>query len=558
MKKRYLALLLACFMTVPLTMSACGRLADEIVRDDDEDKDDKEDDDDEEEEEEEIVYIEAIDEDDLEDQIETIVKNRDDWVVTFNGSAAVDYAEYCVADLDHNGRAEIISVTHFDYGGSTEVRIFEVDEKGKGLKEAKWKYKGVEVSSDTCPDFYGGSNFRSYYDKKENVTHFLMDNYFDNGNDEFGVAYCDLSYSEGKAVCLTYGAYVYGEPVEYVFDDGTEVDNEADFLAYLDEYPKRRKEKQVFFGLFADSSGEELEDVDDESLIMLLTDSYAVYTGDYSYEEFDETYNEVPDIDLSDTIEYEDIIGRWILYSSNDGFDTEYYDEDSEDYIVIEFCEDQTALLKVYMESEEVLSEEMSVYESSGYWVMDLYDREGEFLSGDEEYVQFIVMDLSYDGQDMSVYNVTYDYDGFINEAYQLEFIKDKNAQGEYDYSLDRYIGEWELVSSEIEGDVTYYESNGSFNATLFVYEDGTVSLKEYRNGKLDLEINDELSFNSIGLPYFEYSDKQALSDPVASETYELFLNIAGYDFMDVYLDFYDKDGAWLGGCCLNFEKTYG
>lgn len=187
-------------------------------------------------------------------------------------------------------------------------------------------------------------------------------------------------------------------------------------------------------------------------------------------------------------------------------------------------------------------------------------DPEGEVLDEDLDYVQFMIMDMTDDGQDISVYNLVYDKDGFIEEGYDLVFIRDKDSQGggSSDNSLDRYIGEWELVSSEIEGDVTYYEPGDSFNATLIVSEDGMADLLEYRNGKLDLEIKAEMEFDRSGLPYFGFSDPDALTAPIATETYTLFLNIADYEIMDVYLDFYDEDGDFLGGCVLTFEKTYG
>ena len=141
-----------------------------------------------------------------------------------------------------------------------------------------------------------------------------------------------------------------------------------------------------------------------------------------------------------------------------------------------------------------------------------------------------------------------------------MVFIKDKysGSGNSSNSSLDRYIGEWELVSSEIEGDVTYYEPGGSFNATLIVSDDGMACLKEYRNRRLDLEINAELAFDNAGLPFFRYGDTDALTAPIAFETYTFFLNIADYNSLDVYLDFYDEDGEMLGGCVLTFEKTYG
>ena len=219
-----------------------------------------------------------------------------------------------------------------------------------------------------------------------------------------------------------------------------------------------------------------------------------------------------------------------------------------------------TAIFYAYFDGKESLKKDLTVYESSGYWILELRDPEGDILDEDLDYVQFMIMDMADDGQDIYVYNLVYDKDGYIEEGYEMVFIKDKTSGTGYsaDASLDRYIGEWELVSSEIEGDVTYYEPNGSFNATLTVSEDGMASFKEYRNRRLDLEINAEVAFNNVGLPYFGYGDEDALTAPIAFETYTFYLNIADYNSLDVYLDFYDEDGELLGGCVLTFEKTYG
>ncbi|MBP5555261.1 MAG: hypothetical protein J6X94_10390 [Lachnospiraceae bacterium] len=557
MKKRYLALILACFMALSLTMSACGRLADEIVRDEDEDDDDK-DDEDEEEDEEEIIYVETIDEDDLEDQIKVIVKNRDAWLVSSDSSAAADSIEYCVADLDHNGRAELISVTRFDYTSLTEVHVYEVDEKGKGLDEAKWKFKGLELTSDKYPDFDMTVTGMGYYDKKKNETHYLIDNFFDNGNMELGTVYCDIKYVDGKITCLNYAAVVHSGDYKYYFDDGTEISDDDEFLDHFIDYTKKYKMNEFYFGLFVRSYSEldKLAGMDDDEWHGIFTASYQVFSGQMTQDEFDDTYNSVEEPD-SDGFSYDDLVGSWMLYSSNDGYETEYYDKDSNGYFVIEIFPDMTGELQIFFE-DDPLSKELEVYDDDGFWILEMRDPEGEILDEDLDYVQFMIMDMSDDGQDISVYNLVYDKDGFIEEGYEMVFVRDDDSygSGSSDRSLDRYIGEWELVSSEIEGDVTYYEPNGSFNATLIVSEDGMADLLEYRNGKLDLEIKAEMRFDSVGLPYFGYSDKNALTAPIATETYTLFLNIADYNVMDVFLDFYDEDGDMIGGCILTFEKT--
>ena len=144
MKKKFLTLLLACAMTFPFVLTSCGRLSDEIVEEDDDDDEDEEEDD-------KPVYVDVLSTSDLKGQVKVLVKNLDEWVGDDSSSAPVDRFEYMVTDLDHNGRIEILVNTVFEYGNN-ELHLYEVDEDEKGLKEAKWKFKGLEISSDKYPD----------------------------------------------------------------------------------------------------------------------------------------------------------------------------------------------------------------------------------------------------------------------------------------------------------------------------------------------------------------------------------------------------------------------
>ena len=68
MKKKYLALILACVMCSSLFFTGCGKAADEPVIEEDEDEDDDDDedddrDDDEDDEDDRNAYVESIDDD---------------------------------------------------------------------------------------------------------------------------------------------------------------------------------------------------------------------------------------------------------------------------------------------------------------------------------------------------------------------------------------------------------------------------------------------------------------------------------------------------------------
>ncbi len=558
MKKKYLALILACFMTVPLFLSSCGRIADAIVKEDEDedDDDDKDDDKDDDEEEEEPVYIDVIDDDDLEGQIDAIVKNMDDWFVSDSSSAPISEVGYCVTDLDHNGRAEVISVTRFDYGDTTEVHVYEVDEKGKNLVEAKWKYKGLEQTTDKYPDFNTGYYIGNYFDKKENESHYLLDNFFDAGDGEFGNAFIDLKYADGKITAWTYAAYIYNGDTEFFFDDGTEVSDDEEFLEHRREFPKRRNEIEVHFGLFTKSYSDlyQYADIDNDELKEILTASYAVFSGEKDFEEFDETYNVKDEPQDSDEIDYEDMLGRWVLYSSDDGYDVEYYDETSDCFTLV-FFEDYEARFTVYFEGEPSDDHYLSVDLSGIYPSMEMRDPEHEYLDDSIDYVSFLVMKLSSDKKQMLIYYLLYDEDGYITEGYELVFNKDENYAFTDDADYEDYVGEWGLVSSETEGDVSYYQENGKMYVTLSIYDDYTIHLKEYEYGKVFWELEADVQFDNDGKPCIPYSDQEALTDVVASEVYTIEGFVDDRDTLQVSIDFYDQSGGWLGYTTLIFER---
>lgn len=555
MKKKYLALLLVCAMTVPFSLTSCGRLTDEIAQED-EDEDDEDEDDEDDEEDNGPVYVEVLDDSDVKKQLKVLVKNRDEWVGDESSSAPVDTFEYMVTDLDHNGRLEIIVNTIFDYGNN-EIRLFEVDEDEKGLKEAKWKFKGIDVSSDTYPELE--TIVSSVRDKKKEVTTYQFSDYFDNGNNEYGISYIDLTYSDGKVTCYNYASMVMNSDYEWVFytDDESEIDDMDEFLDFTDSYHDVLDLDWVDFGIYRESaySDSGISDASDDDLKSLLNDSYRVFTGGMGYDEFDELYNTGSSgVAVEDY--YEQLIGKWNLYSIDYGFETEYYEDSTGDgYITFVFYEDQTALFTLYIEGEIVYKSVFPVELEDDRFVVNVYDSDSEYFDGLGN-LAFEFTELSDDGQDISVTTISYDEDGEVDEEFEVVFIRDKYYTGSAEDYLERLAGDWNIVSSELEGDVTYYEEGGDFYVTLSVGTDGTITMKESSNGRVFLEISEELKLNDGGQYFFDYSDPDALTDVVASETYTFtYLNDDG-DELEVSIDFYDSDGSWLGYTILNFERA--
>ena len=117
-------------------------------------------------------------------------------------------------------------------------------------------------------------------------------------------------------------------------------------------------------------------------------------------------------------------------------------------------------------------------------------------------------------------------------------------------------MGDWNIVSSELEGDVTYYEEGGDFFVTLTVYANGNISMKESSYGSVFLEISECLERYEDGQWYFEYSDPDSLNTAVASETYTFAAIGEDDQELEVSIDFYDGNGEWLGYTILLFERA--
>ena len=373
MKKKYLAMLLSVIMCSSVFFTGCGKTAEEPAaeedeedeEDDDDDKDDDDDDDDDEDKDDDKnVYVETIDDDMLADQIKVFVKNKKLWSVTDDSTIVLADSGYCVADLDHNGRCEIIVLTESAYSTVTDMRIYEITEKGDAFREAEFDYTGIkDECSSLVPDLIYFPLSETYYDEKKQVTHYLINNRYDNGNGEYGNCFCDLSYSEGKARVYTYASVRVNESFsldtqqfdyEYTYTSPDGEMSEKEYYDTIDGYPEAHGCSDMEFGIYyrgwSDDYG--VMKLEDSLLVSVLTDSYKVFAGKMEYADFYQSYND-PWAPGSDTeTYYEQYIGNWGLYYSEvDGYE-EYYTSSSFHYMTIEFTSDFEAVMTNYENGE--------------------------------------------------------------------------------------------------------------------------------------------------------------------------------------------------------------
>ena len=445
MKKKYLALMMACIMCSSVFMSGCGKTADTVVEDEDEDEDDDDDredtrdrdedddredtrdrDEDDDEEEDEDVYIDVIDGEDLEKQIDLIIKNRDEWTIDTSITNSINAVSYGITDLDHNGRAEVFTVigNHTDHY-FTEFRIFEVDEDCKSLEDVRWKTTGLEYGDD-YPDTTNAFSVTSFYDKKKNITHYMMANVFD-AEDETGSVFCDVSMHDGKITCHNYAAMIIGHDYmpDYYTDDGTAIKDDADFADYLQDYPGKKQEQQYFGLLVRDGSHcDDITFFSDEELKTMLTGSYGVFSGDVKTDDFDSDYNAYTTGSLGDISEndfYMSILGDWYLYSSEIEGDVTYYDSKSENYSMMTLFAEEYVVLTEYYKGDQSFRMMGNIdYDQNGSPCFIYDDPDG--LPENIDYELFTLSSTEEDGKFLEVYLDFYTYeDGWLG-GYNLTF----------------------------------------------------------------------------------------------------------------------------------------
>ena len=355
MKKKYLSLILACILTTSLFVSGCGKTAEEPAEieedEDDEDddhhhRDDKEDNKDDDEDKKPVI-VEIIDDETLDSQLDVLADHLSDWEISSNSTAVISSTRYWISDLDHNGRLEVFTSTHFESSCDSENRIFEISKDGSGIEEIQFKLGGIDIDHPSV-DFEDSNYTECYFDKDNSEFHYLFADYYAVFNEYNGANYVDFCLSDGKAQGDVYCAYEnpfnYEDDADALDDDITYYtrDGKTDEDTYEDyrqNYPEGRVTREQLFGTFEGHSDYSynvpaFSEMDRDDLKELLLSSYRVFTGELDFFDFRGLVNENNDnngLMLSGEM-MAVAIGRWGLCMSDTEGDVNYYDSDSEYY----------------------------------------------------------------------------------------------------------------------------------------------------------------------------------------------------------------------------------
>jgi hypothetical protein len=282
MKRKVLMLMMLGLLGTSVFMSGCGSSTNDIMEDDPDIYDEEEEDDGEIPE-----LVDSISEDELSGQIDVIVANREMWTSPATQDSFFRVS-YCVSDMDHNGRAEIITTCVQGDSPRTDLYIWEINKNGDGLKSCDWKYTNIDFLMNTYPALDSFSYWDSYVDSKDNSVHYVISSVCGDG-DISGTQFSDVKLYKGTVTDDIFGFRSYDPNTgdEHYYIGGDEV-NFADFFDYIESY-SGDDSSSVFFGQYETFEGDDrtLNDTSEDELKNILHDSYMVFTGELSYEDFE-------------------------------------------------------------------------------------------------------------------------------------------------------------------------------------------------------------------------------------------------------------------------------
>ena len=163
-------------------------------------------------------------------QMVVMAENKEIWVG--NPDYANDLYQYAVADLDHNGRYEIIVANHGGTGRYTYNRFFEINEKYDGLTECETDF----VEGDSQPDLIS-ADVKTYIDDNGGF-HYLVYDLLRAGAAEYYENFQELVLKDGKVILepIAYRITTYDPETVTCKDVAGNIISEDDYINAPERY----------------------------------------------------------------------------------------------------------------------------------------------------------------------------------------------------------------------------------------------------------------------------------------------------------------------------------
>jgi hypothetical protein len=168
------------------------------------------------------------------------------------------------------------------------------------------------------------------------------------------------------------------------------------------------------------------------------------------------------------------------------------------------------------------------------------------------------------DLDDVALKNALYDsycvFNGTV-DPYEYEDMYNLPEAGYIEPDLySASIGKWTLYSSEVEGDVNYYDWDSPRIITMDIYDDYSVYIHNYEYGTVDSNYSSHLEeINTYPIFWVDMMKEIGKVDEYGVEEYSYEIVAVyteeGNAFMEIAFDGWDKWGDWVVGSHLTFIR---
>lgn len=239
---------------------------------------------------------------------------------------------------------------------------------------------------------------------------------------------------------------------------------------------------------------------------------------------------------------------------------------DSEIYaaVVIQETVDQTSYESTY--DYTYFSSDREISESEYYDIVNRYPEEVVTETRQLGFIQRWSYQDMYlkDMDDVSLKNALYDSYCVFNGTLDLyDFESMYELQSSVGEEQDLYadsVGMWSLYSSEVEGDIEYYDWESPYFTTIYVYSDNTLDLNKYEYGESVASYQSHFdTVNYYPMFWIDMLSELGKADEYGVEKYSY--EIVGIyqqdnrDYMEIAFDGWDKYENWVCGSHLTFVR---
>ena len=199
-------------------------------------------------------------------QWKLIAQQKDVWHTYMD--YANDLQQYTIADLDRNGRLEVIVSNMGGTGSYSYTRFFEVNESFDGLVECTTDF----VEGDSQPDFLISNEPGQVFRDAEGILHYIMRDFLRVGTEYYNTMY-GVVLKEGhishQTLAQMYESYSTGSSaVEYYNAKGEKI-TEAEYLSAAETFFDGMSALTYTFDW---RNLEEIEDADAEEIYTILSE----------------------------------------------------------------------------------------------------------------------------------------------------------------------------------------------------------------------------------------------------------------------------------------------